>query len=93
MGGLALGLIIVVGVILGIVAQLIGVARSGYDGLITGIAIVGGAIVAGQWLGGLSTSGPQIDGLFLLPALIGGVVLAVIADLVVRLAFPAVATT
>ena len=93
MGGLALGLVIVVGIILGIVAQLIGVARSGYDGLITGIGIVGGGIVAGQWLGGVSTWGPQIDGLFLLPALIGGIVLAVIADLVVRVAFPEVATT
>ena len=48
MGGLALGLIVVVGIILGIVAQLIGVARSGYDGLITGIAIVGGRLLRGN---------------------------------------------
>ncbi len=89
MGGLALGLVVVVGIILGIGAQLLAVARSGYDGLITGIAVVGGAIVAGQWLGGVSTWGPQVDGLYLLPAFVGGVVLAVIADLVVRIAFPA----
>jgi len=92
MGGLALGLVVVVGIILGIVAQLAGLARSGYDGLITGIAVVGGALVAGQWLGGVSTWGPQVDGLYLVPALIGGIVLAVIANLIVRIAFPAAAT-
>ncbi len=91
MGGLALTLIIVAGIVLGVVVQLTGVARSGYDGLITGIAVVGGAIVAGQWLGSLSTWGPQFDGLYLLPALIGGVVLGAIANLAVRFAFPPIA--
>jgi hypothetical protein len=88
MGGLALTLIVVAAIAMGVVVQLTGVARSGYDGLITGIAVVGGAIVAGQWLGSSSTWGPQFDGLYLLPALIGGVVLGAIADLAVRLAFP-----
>jgi len=93
MGGSALIVVIVAGIVLGIVAQVIGVARSGYDGLITAIAFVGGAIVAGQWLGGVSTWGPQLDGLYLLPALVGGIVLGVIADLAVRIAFPATTAT
>ena len=93
MGGLALMLVIVAGIVLGVLVQMIGVTRSGYDGLITGIAVVGGAIVAGQWLGGVSTWGPQFDGLYLLPALVGGIVLGVIADLVVRFAFPVTAAT
>ena len=93
MGGLALMLVIVAGIVLGVVVQMIGVTRSGYDGLITGIAVVGGAIVAGQWLGGVSTWGPQFDGLYLLPALIGGIVLGVIADFAVRFAFPVTAAT
>lgn len=88
MGGLALALIIVVGIVLGVVVQLTSVVGSGYDWLITGIAVVGGAIIAGQWLGSLSAWGPQFDGLYLLPALIGGVVLGAIADLAVRFAFP-----
>jgi hypothetical protein len=88
MGSLALMLVIVVAIVLGIVVQLAGVTRSGYDGLITGIAVVGGAIIAGQWLGSSSTWGPQFDGLYLLPALIGGVVLGAIANLAVRFAFP-----
>ena len=91
MGGLALTLMIVAGIVLGGVVQLTGVARSGYDGLITGIAVVGGAIVAGQWLGSSSARGPQFDGLYLLPALIGGVVLGAIANLAVRFAFPPIA--
>ena len=93
MGGLALMLVIVAGIVLGVLVQMIGVTRSGYDGLITGIAVVGGAIVAGQWLGGVSTWGPQFDGLYLLPALVGGIVLGVIADLAVRFAFPVTAAT
>src|SRR5262245_11273360 len=88
-GSLAIIVVIAAGVVLGLVAQWLGVARSGYDGLITGIAVVGGAIVAGQWLGSLSAWGPQLDGLYVLPALIGGIVIAVIAELAVRFAFPA----
>jgi len=91
MGGLALMLVIVAGIVLGVVVQLTGVARSGYYGLVTGIAVVGGAIVAGQWLGSSSAWGPQFDGLYLLPALIGGVVLGAIANLAVRFAFPPIA--
>ena len=91
MGSLAGMLVIAAGIVLGVVVQRIGVTHSGYDGLITGIAVVGGAIVAGQWLGGATTWGPQFDGLYLLPALIGGLVLGAIADLAVRFAFQATA--
>ena len=93
MGSLALLLVIGAGIVLGVVGHLLGVARSGYDGLITGIAVVGGALVAGQWLGGATTWGPRFDGLYVLPALIGGLVLGAIADLAVRVAFPVPAAT
>jgi len=92
-GSLALMLVILAGIVLGAAVQLSGVIRSGYDGLITGVAVVGGAIVAGQWLGSLSTWGPRFDGLYLVPALLGGIVLAVIADALVRLVFPPSAAT
>ncbi len=92
MGGLALTLVVVVGIVLGVAVQLTGVTRSGYNGVITGIAVVGGAIVAGQWLGSLSIWGLWFDGMYLLPALVGGVVLAAIADLAVRFAFSPTAT-
>ena len=91
MGSLAGMLVIAAGIVLGVLVQRIGVTHSGYDGFITGIAVVGGAIVAGQWLGGATTWGPQFDGLYLLPALIGGLVLGAIADLAVRFAFQATA--
>jgi uncharacterized membrane protein YeaQ/YmgE (transglycosylase-associated protein family) len=71
-------------VVLGIAAQMYGEKHSTYEWLITGIAALVGAFVASEYLGTFSAFGPQFDGVALVPALIGAVVLGVIADLLTR---------
>lgn len=47
---------------LGILAQFVGQARSGYDWLISAMAAAVGGFVGSEWLGGVSTWGPDVDG-------------------------------
>jgi uncharacterized membrane protein YeaQ/YmgE (transglycosylase-associated protein family) len=72
--------------VLGVVAQMYGTKHSTYEWLITGIAALAGAFVASEYLGTFSAFGPQYDGVALVPALIGAVVIGVIADLFMRTA-------
>jgi uncharacterized membrane protein YeaQ/YmgE (transglycosylase-associated protein family) len=72
--------------VLGVAAQMYGEKHSTYEWLITGIAAVAGAFVASEYLGAFSAYGPQFDGLAVVPALIGAVVVGVIADLSTRTA-------
>jgi uncharacterized membrane protein YeaQ/YmgE (transglycosylase-associated protein family) len=71
-------------VVLGIVAQMYGEKHSTYEWLITGIAAVVGALVASEYLGTWSAYGPQFDGLAIVPALIGALVVGVIVDFFTR---------
>jgi uncharacterized membrane protein YeaQ/YmgE (transglycosylase-associated protein family) len=71
--------------VLGFVAQMYGKTHWTYEWLVTGMAAVIGAFVASEYLGTFSAYGPQFDGLALVPALIGAVVLASIAALVTRM--------
>jgi uncharacterized membrane protein YeaQ/YmgE (transglycosylase-associated protein family) len=78
-------IILIVGAFLiGLVAQFLPQARSYYDWLIVGVAAGIGGFIGSELLGGLSAWGPEYQGLYLLPALIGAVILAVIADSVER---------
>jgi uncharacterized membrane protein YeaQ/YmgE (transglycosylase-associated protein family) len=70
--------------VLGVVAQMYGTKHSTFEWLITGIAALAGAIVASEYLGTFSGFGPQYDGVALVPALLGAVVVGVIADLFTR---------
>lgn len=70
--------------VLGVAAQMYGDKHSTYEWLITGIAALAGAFVASEYLGTFSAFGPQYDGVALVPALIGAVVVGVIADLFTR---------
>lgn len=67
-----------VAVILGIVVQLAGEARFGYEWVITGVAAFAGALVASEWIVAWQTFAPVHDGLAVVPALIGGVVVGVV---------------
>ncbi len=70
--------------VLGFAAQAVGRARYTYEWVIAGLGAAVGAYVASEWLGVASTWGPELDGLFVLPALIGAVILGGIVDLVTR---------
>jgi uncharacterized membrane protein YeaQ/YmgE (transglycosylase-associated protein family) len=72
-------------VVVGFAAQAIGASHFSYEWLIAGIAAIIGAYVASELLGQWSTWGMEFDGLYLVPAAIGAVILGGIADLVVRM--------
>ncbi|HEY6609144.1 MAG TPA: hypothetical protein VI277_08120, partial [Candidatus Limnocylindria bacterium] len=53
--------------------------------------VVGAAALVGGWLGSeslgtLSTWGPEFEGLYVVPAIIGGLVVAFVADALLRYA-------
>ncbi len=79
-------LLIVGAVVFGVAAQFIGEANTGYEWLVDGIAAAFGAIIASEFIVGLQAFGPVWDGLALVPALVGGVVLGGIVGLVTRYA-------
>lgn len=85
MGVVGLLIMIVGAVVLGFAAQAIGTARTSYDWLITAVAAAVGAFLASEVLGiAPGVLGPEFDGLYLLPALIGAIVLGAIVEYVFR---------
>jgi uncharacterized membrane protein YeaQ/YmgE (transglycosylase-associated protein family) len=72
--------------VMGIVAQMYGAKHWTYEWLVTGFAALVGAFVASEYLGAFSAYGPQYDGLAIVPALIGAVVVGVLAHLFTRTA-------
>jgi uncharacterized membrane protein YeaQ/YmgE (transglycosylase-associated protein family) len=71
-------------ILIGALAQFIGETRTGYEWLVAGVAALAGGWIASEAFGTLSTWGPSVEGLYLLPALIGGVLLGGLIDVVVR---------
>jgi uncharacterized membrane protein YeaQ/YmgE (transglycosylase-associated protein family) len=76
--------LIVAAVLFGVIAQFIGETRTGYEWLVDGIAFAIGAIVASEFVIAFQTFEPVWDGLALVPALIGGLVLGIAVELVTR---------
>ena len=70
--------------VIGVIAQFIGRPGFGYDWVITGAAALVGGWLGSEAFGTLSTWGPAFDGLYLVPALIGAIVLGGIGDIVTR---------
>jgi uncharacterized membrane protein YeaQ/YmgE (transglycosylase-associated protein family) len=77
--------LIAAAVLFGGIAQFIGETRTGYEWLVDGIAFVVGAIVASEFLIAWQTFAPVWDGLALVPAVIGGLVVGIVVELVTRL--------
>ena len=70
--------------VIGAIAQYIGRPGFGYDWLFTAAAALVGGWIGSEAFGTLSTWGPAFDGLYLLPALIGAVVLGGVVDALSR---------
>ena len=86
---IALGLggviVLVVGaLVFGVVAQLFGETRTGFEWLVDAIGAGIGALVASEFIVGWRTTEPVFDGLALVPALIGGLVVGLVIELATR---------
>lgn len=81
-GGWAL--LIVGALVFGVVAQVIGETKTGVEWLVDAIGFGIGALVASEFIVALQTFEPVWDGLALVPALIGGLVLGVVVEVATR---------
>jgi uncharacterized membrane protein YeaQ/YmgE (transglycosylase-associated protein family) len=77
-------LLIVGALVFGILAQLVGHARFGYEWLATAVAAGIGALVASEFVIGWQAFEPVWDGLALVPALVGGVVVGTVVAVATR---------
>jgi len=84
MGGYGLLLLFGGAILIGAIAQFIGETRTGYEWVVAGIAALIGGWLGSEAFGTLSTWGADVESLYLLPALIGGVVVGGVVDVVVR---------
>jgi uncharacterized membrane protein YeaQ/YmgE (transglycosylase-associated protein family) len=70
--------------LIGVIAHFIGEVTIGYEWAITGVAALVGGYLGSEAFARLSTWGPEFEGLFVLPAIIGGVVLGAVVDAITR---------
>jgi uncharacterized membrane protein YeaQ/YmgE (transglycosylase-associated protein family) len=83
--GIGGGVLLIVGaLVFGVLAQSVGETRSGYEWLVDAIAAGLGALVASEFIVGWQAFEPVWDGLALIPAVVGGVVLGLIAEVATR---------
>jgi len=82
----ALGIVILVvgALVVGWLYRYVGENQEGWGWLITAIGAGVGGFVGSESLGSASTWGPETGGMFLLPALIGAVVVGGVVEWVVR---------
>ena len=77
--------VLVIGaVVFGVVAQFVGEARTGYEWLVDAIGAGIGALVASEFIIGWQAFAPVFDGLALLPALVGGLVVGLVVEVATR---------
>lgn len=84
MSALAAIILVAGAIVIGVLAHLIGEVRTGWEGPIVAVAALVGGYVGSEALGAFSTWGFAFEGLYVLPALIGAVVLGAAVDIVVR---------
>jgi uncharacterized membrane protein YeaQ/YmgE (transglycosylase-associated protein family) len=78
-------LIAIVGAVLfGVIAQLVGQAHHSYEWAVDGLAAFIGAIVASEFIVAWQAFGPVYEGLALVPALVGGLVVGIAAAVTTR---------
>ena len=93
MGIGAFAVVIVLALVLGFLVQAFLQPKTRYEWLIAGVGAAVGAWLASeitwtQWFTGLTDLGPQFDGLLIVPAVIGGVVIGAIVEALARVVEP-----
>ena len=89
MGIGAFAIVVVAALILGVLVQMYLNPKTGYEWLIVGVGASVGAWFASEitwtkWFTGLTDLGPQVDGLLIIPAVIGGLLIGTIVEAVAR---------
>jgi uncharacterized membrane protein YeaQ/YmgE (transglycosylase-associated protein family) len=85
--GLGLGgwVVLIAGaLVFGAVAQIVGETRTGFEWLVDAIAAGIGALFASEFIVAWRTFEPTWDGLALVPALIGGIVVGLVVEVATR---------
>ena len=77
-------LLILGALLIGVASQYIGDVTVGFEWVATGVAALIGGYLGSEALGTASTWGPVFDGLYMLPALVGAVVVGFVIDAVLR---------
>jgi uncharacterized membrane protein YeaQ/YmgE (transglycosylase-associated protein family) len=70
--------------VFGVIAQMVGETRTGYEWLIDAVAVALGALIASEFVIGWRTVEPVFDGLAIVPSLVGGIVLGLIVEIATR---------
>lgn len=81
---LGLAVLAIGAIVIGLVGQFLGTVQTRFEWLPDIVAAFLGGFIASESLGSLSTWGPEWEGLFIAPALIGAVLVTLVVDAVVR---------
>lgn len=73
-------------ILIGVLAHVIGDVRTGWEGPTAAVAALIGGYLGSEALGTWSTWGYAFEGLYVVPALIGGILVGIVVDAVVRFA-------
>ncbi len=79
-------LLILASVVFGAIAQYIGETRTGWEGAIDALAFGIGALIGSEFIVATQATGPMWDGLAVVPALVGGLIVGLIVELSTRYA-------
>jgi len=83
--GLGGWLVLIAGALaFGVIVQFIGETKTGYEWLIDAVAAFAGGLIASELVISFRTYEPVFDGLALVPALLGGLALGVVVEMVTR---------
>ena len=84
LGVVGWAILIVGSLVFGVIAQFVGETRDGYEWLTDAIAAAIGALVASEFIVSWRTFEPTWDGLAIVPALLGGLVVGLVIEVATR---------
>lgn len=70
--------------LIGLIERALHNGRSTNELIATSIAAALGGFISSEWLGAASTWGPQANGLYLFPALLGAIIVSAVVELIFR---------
>jgi uncharacterized membrane protein YeaQ/YmgE (transglycosylase-associated protein family) len=77
-------LIIIAALVFGVAAQFVGSSKSDYEWIADAVAFAIGAVVASEFIVASTTFEPVLDGLAIVPALVGGLVVGIVVAVAAR---------